>query len=59
MLELEDLPHNTQVTGIELFEKLEEERVALGGKVFDILGESFADRPLQDLLARDKPAHLA
>ncbi len=34
----------------KLFEKLEEERIALGGKVFDILGESFSDRPLRDLL---------
>lgn len=34
-----------------LFEKLEEERSALGGKVFDILGEmSFENRPLRDLL---------
>lgn len=34
-----------------LFEKLEEERNALGGKVFDILGKvSFANRPLRDLL---------
>jgi superfamily II DNA or RNA helicase len=33
-----------------LFEKLEEERKALDGKVFDILGESFDERPLKDLL---------
>jgi len=34
-----------------LFSKLEEERVALGGKVFDILGEmTFDDRPLRELL---------
>jgi superfamily II DNA/RNA helicase len=33
-----------------LFAKLEEERKALGGKVFDILGESFDERPLKDLL---------
>lgn len=34
-----------------LFEKLEEERAALGGKVFDILGKmSFDNRPLRDLL---------
>lgn len=34
-----------------LFEKLEEEREALGGKVFDILGKmSFDNRPLRDLL---------
>lgn len=33
-----------------LFEKLDQERKTLGGKVFDILGESFDDRPLKDLL---------
>lgn len=33
-----------------LFAKLEEERKALGGKVFDILGESFSDRPLKEVL---------
>jgi len=34
-----------------LFNKLEEERAALGGKVFDILGEiTFDNRPLRDLL---------
>ena len=34
-----------------LFEKLEEERAALGGKVFDILGKmTFDNRPLRDLL---------
>lgn len=34
-----------------LFEKLEEERKALGGKVFDILGKmSFDNRPLRELL---------
>ena len=34
-----------------LFNKLEQERVALGGKVFDILGDmSFNDRPLRELL---------
>jgi SNF2 family DNA or RNA helicase len=34
-----------------LFEKLEEERTALGGKVFDILGKmTFNNRPLRDLL---------
>ena len=43
-----------------LFTKLEEERKALGGKVFDILGESFYDEPLKELLIRairygDKP----
>ena len=34
-----------------LFEKLEQERLALGGKVFDILGKmTFDNRPLRDLL---------
>lgn len=34
-----------------LLEKLEDERVALGGKVFDILGKiSFDDKPLRELL---------
>ena len=34
-----------------LFQKLEEERTALGGRVFDILGRvTFEDRPLRDLL---------
>ena len=34
-----------------LFEKLEEERKALGGKVFDILGKvSYDDKPLRELL---------
>lgn len=34
-----------------LFQKLEEEREALGGKVFDILGKmTFNNRPLRDLL---------
>ncbi len=33
-----------------LFVKLEEERKALGGKVFDILGQSFDDKPLKELL---------
>lgn len=33
-----------------LFEKLEVERAALGGRVFDILGEVFEDRSLKDLL---------
>jgi len=34
-----------------LFEKLERERQALGGRVFDVLGKvSFGDRPLRDLL---------
>ncbi|WP_308388544.1 helicase-related protein [Acidithiobacillus sp. AMEEHan] len=33
-----------------LFEKLEVERAALGGRVFDILGEVFAEKSLKDLL---------
>jgi SNF2 family DNA or RNA helicase len=34
-----------------LLEKLEEERAALGGQVFDVLGKlTFEDRPLRDLL---------
>ncbi|MDR0663567.1 MAG: DEAD/DEAH box helicase, partial [Spirochaetaceae bacterium] len=34
-----------------LFEKLDKERDALGGKVFDVLGKvNFGDRPLRDLL---------
>lgn len=33
-----------------LFEKLEIERVALGGRVFDILGELFEERSLRELL---------
>ena len=33
-----------------LFEKLEVERAALGGQVFDILGEAFEDVSLKDLL---------
>ncbi|MBF0416484.1 MAG: DUF3883 domain-containing protein [Magnetococcales bacterium] len=34
----------------KLLEKLEVERAALGGRVFDILGEAFADVPLKELL---------
>ena len=33
-----------------LLEKLEEERKALGGKVFDVLGKVFNNRPLRELL---------
>jgi superfamily II DNA or RNA helicase len=34
-----------------LFKKLEEERAALGGQVFDVLGEvTYKDKPLRDLL---------
>ena len=34
----------------KLFDKLEVEKKALGGKVFDILGEAFENKSLQDLL---------
>lgn len=34
-----------------LFQKLEIEREALGGRVFDILGEVFEEKSLKDLLA--------
>jgi len=34
----------------KLFEKLEVERKALGGQVFDILGEAFENKSLKDLL---------
>lgn len=34
----------------KLFEKLDVERKALGGKVFDILGEAFENKSLKDLL---------
>jgi superfamily II DNA or RNA helicase len=35
----------------KLFEKLERERQALGGRVYDVLGKvSFGDKPLRDLL---------
>ncbi len=33
-----------------LFHKLEREREALGGQVFDVLGKVFSERPLRDLL---------
>ena len=33
-----------------LFDKLDEQRRALGGQVFDVLGQAFADMPLRDLL---------
>lgn len=33
-----------------LFAKLEEERKALQGKVFDVLGQAFEDRPLKEML---------
>jgi len=36
---------------LRLLEKLDEERSALGGQVFDVLGQlTFDDRPLRDLL---------
>lgn len=35
-----------------LFMKLEEERAALGGRVFDILGQTFDDVPLKELLLK-------
>ncbi|MBV9282125.1 MAG: DEAD/DEAH box helicase, partial [Chloroflexi bacterium] len=43
-----------------LFRKLEQERAALGGQVFDVLGKVFADQPLRTLLIEairygDKP----
>ena len=34
----------------KLFEKLESAKKALGGKVFDVLGEAFINTPLKDLL---------
>jgi hypothetical protein len=34
----------------QLLEKIEEQRAALGGKVFDVLGEAFAGAPLRTLL---------
>jgi len=33
-----------------LLEKIEEQRKALGGRVFDVLGKLFRDRPLRELL---------
>ena len=42
------------ITDNEVFDrlltKLEEQRQALGGKVFDVLGEAFSDRSLRELL---------
>lgn len=35
-----------------LFEKLEKERLALGGRVFDILGEAFENESLKNLLIK-------
>ncbi|HEY8743501.1 MAG TPA: helicase-related protein, partial [Chloroflexota bacterium] len=44
-----------------LLSKLEQERQALGGRVFDVLGKVFSERPLRDLLIEairygDQPA---
>ncbi len=33
-----------------LLEKVEEQRAAYGGRVFDVLGDAFEDRPLRDLM---------
>ncbi len=35
---------------LRLLTKVDEQRAAYGGKVFDVLGDAFADRPLRDLL---------
>ncbi|HVG61283.1 MAG TPA: helicase-related protein, partial [Hyalangium sp.] len=35
---------------VQLLEKLEDERKALGGKVFDVLGQLFESKPLRELL---------
>ncbi|MBV9279595.1 MAG: DUF3883 domain-containing protein, partial [Chloroflexi bacterium] len=35
---------------LRLFQKLDEERKALGGQVFDVLGKVFGDQPLRTLL---------
>ncbi|BCI82286.1 RNA helicase [Mycolicibacterium sp. TY66] len=35
---------------VRLLEKIEEQREAYGGKVFDVLGEAFNETPLRDLL---------
>lgn len=35
---------------LTLLQKLEQQREALGGEVFDVLGDAFRDRPLRDLL---------
>lgn len=60
------LAHETREGEVfqRLFEKLEEERAALGGRVFDVLGQLFQDRPLRDLLLEairygDSPEALA
>ncbi|MFT3662567.1 MAG: helicase-related protein [Gordonia sp. (in: high G+C Gram-positive bacteria)] len=33
-----------------LLDKMEQQRAAYGGKLFDVLGDAFTDRPLRDLL---------
>ena len=35
---------------LRLLDKMEEQRRAYGGKVFDVLGEAFEDQPLRELL---------
>ena len=35
-----------------LLAKVEEQRRAYGGRLFDVLGEVFTDEPLRDLLLR-------
>lgn len=37
---------------VRLLEKVEQQREAYGGKVFDVLGEAFEGQPLRDLLIR-------
>jgi SNF2 family DNA or RNA helicase len=37
---------------LRLLEKVEEQRAAYGGKVFDVLGDAFEDQPLRDLMVR-------
>jgi superfamily II DNA or RNA helicase len=37
---------------LRLLEKVEEQRAAYGGKVFDVLGDAFEDEPLRDLMVR-------
>ncbi len=49
---------------LKLFKKLEVERETLDGKVFDVLGQAFADTPLRDLMIQairygDDPAREA
>ena len=38
-----------------LLDKLEEQRRAYQGRVFDVLGEAFEGQPLRDLLVRGDP----